>query len=314
MLIDCGMFQGSRTEKELIYRPFPFAPDTVAAAILSHAHIDPSGLLPKRVRHGFSGPIHATPANIDLAGVMLPDSAHIQQIEVEQFNRRAAHRHRDRVEPIYDPDVVAACLALFRPHDLGDWFGVIPGLRARFWNAGHLLVSASVEIELAQNGADRPLFSADFGPDHKLLYADPEGSSGIDCLICESTYGDVDRKDASAGRRRILLRDEVRAAVHPDWALLIPSFAVERAQELITDIGRLIAEGDLPDIPIYVDSPLATKATREFAAHHRQLEDGAVLMQGLRARQPAFHRDSRTEQGAGLAARVPHRHRRLGHV
>jgi metallo-beta-lactamase family protein len=301
VLIDCGMFQGSKTEKELNYRPFPFAPGKVAAIILSHAHIDHSGLLPKLVRHGFAGAIHATPATIDLAGVMLPDSAHIQEIEVEQFNRRAAHRHRDRVDPIYDANDVAACLALFRPHDLGAWFGVIPGLRARFWNAGHLLGSASVEIELAQDGADRPLrllFSADIGPDAKLMQPDPEGPVGVDYLICESTYGDTDREDASACRRRILLRDEVRAAMHPDGALLIPSFAVERAQELISDIGRLIAEGELPDIPIYVDSPLATRATRVFAAHHRQLEDGAVLMKGLRARNLRF--TETTEQSKAL--------------
>jgi metallo-beta-lactamase family protein len=291
VLIDCGMFQGSKTEKELNYRPFPFAPRNVAAVILSHAHIDHSGLLPKLVREGFSGAIHATPATIDLAKVMLPDSAHIQEIEVEQFNRRAAHRNRDRVEPIYDGTDVETCVDQFRSHDLGEWFGVIPGLRARFWNAGHLLGSASVEIELAGDADDPPqrlLFSADIGPDSKLLHSDPEGPSGLDYLICESTYGDVDREDATAESRRSLLRDEVRAAMHPNGALLIPSFAVERAQELISDIGRLIAEGELPNIPIYVDSPLATQATKVFARHHRELEEGAVLMKGLRARNLNF--------------------------
>jgi metallo-beta-lactamase family protein len=291
VLIDCGMFQGSKSEKELNYRPFPFRPDGIAAAILSHAHIDHSGLLPKLVRQGFSGAIHATPATIDLAAVMLPDSAHIQEMEVEEFNRRAAQRNRDRVEPIYDGADVEACLDLFRPHDLGDWFAVLPGLRARFWNAGHLLGSASVEIELAQGAGAAPLrlvFSADIGPNAKLMHADPEGPSGVDYLICESTYGDVDRPDATAERRRVLLRDKVRAAMNPNGALLIPSFAVERAQELISDIGRLIAGKELPDIPIYVDSPLATAATKVFARHYRDLEEGEVLMQGLRARNLHF--------------------------
>ncbi len=291
ILIDCGMFQGSKTEKELNYRPFPFAADGIAAVILSHAHIDHSGLLPKLVRHGFDGAIHATPATTDLAGVMLPDSAHIQELEVEQFNRRAAHRNRDRVEPIYDSGDVDECLKLFHPHDLNDWFAVLPGLRARFWNAGHLLGSASVELEVARDDGAPPLrimFSADIGPDHKLMHSDPEGPRGVDYLICESTYGDVDRIDATAAARRTLLRDEVRAAMHSDGALLIPSFAVERAQELISDIGRLIAEGELPDIPIYVDSPLATKATRVFAKHYQELEEGAVLMKGLRARNLHF--------------------------
>jgi metallo-beta-lactamase family protein len=291
ILIDCGMFQGSKTEKELNYRPFPFAPDDIAAVLLSHAHIDHSGLLPKLVRDGFTGPIHATPATIDLAGVMLPDSAHIQELEVEQFNRRAAHRNRDRVKPIYDSGDAEACLALLRPHGLNEWFTVIPGVRARFWNAGHLLGSASMEVEVAPAENTKPLclmVSGDIGPDYKLMHSDPEGPSGVDYLVCESTYGDVDRLDATAAARRTLLRDEVRAAMHPDGALLIPSFAVERAQELISDIGRLIAEGELPDIPIYVDSPLATKATRVFAKHYRELEEGAVLMEGLRARNLHF--------------------------
>ena len=301
LLIDCGMFQGSKTEKELNYRPFPFAPERIAAVILTHAHIDHSGLLPKLVRHGFAGPIHATPATIDLAGVMLPDSAHIQEVEVEQRNRRAARRSRNQVTPIYDGADVAACLNLFRPHGLGEWFTVLPGVRARFWNAGHLLGSASVEVELARAGADTPLrllVSGDIGPDCKLLQSEPEGPSGIDYLICESTYGDEDRAEATADRRRRLLRDEVRAAMHPNGVLLIPSFAVERAQELISDIGRLIAEGALPDIPIHVDSPLATRATRVFARHHRELEEGAVLMQGLRARN--LHFTETTEQSMAL--------------
>ncbi|MDO8985912.1 MBL fold metallo-hydrolase RNA specificity domain-containing protein [Cypionkella sp.] len=290
ILIDCGLFQGSKTEKELNYRPFPFAPEKIAAVILSHAHIDHAGLLPKLVKHGFSGPIHATHATNDLAGVMLPDSAHIQEIEVEQFNRRAARRDRGSVTPIYTGADAAACLEQFRSHPYDSWFDVLPGFRARFWNAGHLLGSASVEVELAQAEGDplRILFSADIGPDYKLMQPDPEGPSGVDYLICEATYGDRDRIDATADRRRQLLCDEVCAAMHPHGTLLIPSFAVERAQELISDLGRLIAEGALPQIPIYVDSPLATKATRVFAKHHKELEEGTALMQGLKSRHLHF--------------------------
>jgi metallo-beta-lactamase family protein len=301
VLIDCGMFQGSKTEKELNYRAFPFEPAKIAAVILSHAHIDHSGLLPKLVRDGFSGPIHATPATIDLAGVMLANSAHIQESEVEHFNRRAARRARDRVEPIYDLADVDACIDLFRPHELDAWFAVLPGLRVRFWNAGHLLGSASIEIECAKSEAGAPLrllFSADIGPDAKLMESDPEGPSGVDYLICESTYGDVDRSDVTAAERRLRLRDEVRAALNPAGALLIPSFAVERTQEIISDIGQLIAEGELPDIPIYVDSPLATQATKIFARHNKDLEDGDDLMQALRA--PQLHFTESVEQSKAL--------------
>jgi metallo-beta-lactamase family protein len=290
VLIDCGMFQGSKTEKELNYRPFPFEPGSIDAVVLSHAHIDHSGLLPKLQRHGFAGAIHATPATADLAGVMLPDSAHIQEIEVAQFNRRAARRDRGKVTPIYTAADAAACLRAFRPQPYDTWFGVIPGVRARFWKAGHLLGSASVEVEVAEGGGAplRLLFSGDIGPDYKLLHPDPEAPGGLDYLICESTYGDRDRIDATAERRRQILCDEVRAALNPDGALLIPSFAVERAQELVSDLRRLMAEGALPQIPIYVDSPLATKATRIFARHHRDLEEGAVLLKGLKSRHLHF--------------------------
>lgn len=300
ILIDCGLFQGSKTEKELNYRPFPFEPGRIAAVILSHAHIDHSGLLPKLVRQGFTGPIHATQATTDLAGVMLPDSAHIQELEVEQFNRRAARRDRGSVTPIYTGADAAACLQLFHSHPYDGWFPVLPGLRARFWNAGHLLGSASVEIESAQARGDplRILFSGDIGPDSKLMHPDPTGPSGLDYLICESTYGDRDRMDASADHRRALLRDEVRAAIDPGGVLLIPSFAVERAQELISDLSRLIAEGALPQVPIYVDSPLAARATRVFARHHRELEEGAVLIQGLKS--PQLHFTETREQSIAL--------------
>lgn len=290
VLIDCGMFQGPKTEKELNYRAFPFDPARIDAVLLSHAHIDHAGLLPKLVRHGFAGPIHATPATIDLAGVMLPDSAHIQEIEVEQLNRRSARRHRAAVSPIYAQVDVDACLDLFRPEPYDAWFGVLPGLRARFWNAGHLLGSASIEIEVARPEAPplRLLFSGDIGPDSKLMHPDPEAPTDLDYVVCESTYGDRDRIDATADHRRRLLCEEVKAAMHPHGALLIPSFAVERAQELISDLGRLMAEGALPVIPVYVDSPLATKATRVFAQHHKELEEGATLMKGLRSRHLHF--------------------------
>ncbi|MBP7240794.1 MBL fold metallo-hydrolase [Amaricoccus sp.] len=293
LLIDCGMFQGSKTEKELNYRAFPFRPDGIAAAILTHAHIDHSGLLPKLVKDGFAGPIHATAATADLASVMLPDSAHIQAIEVEQLNRRKARWSAAPVEPIYTGADADACLGLFRRESYGSWFDVLPGVRARFWNAGHLLGSASVEIEIAGAGAgpERPLrllFSGDIGPDFKLLHPDPEAPRDLDYVVCEATYGDTDRPEATDASRRALLGEEVRAAIHPNGALLIPSFAVERAQELIVDLTRLMAEGELPQIPIHVDSPLASRATRIFARHARELEEGAGLLAGLRSRQVHF--------------------------
>jgi len=290
-LIDCGLFQGSKSEKELNYRPFPFPPNGIAAVVLSHAHIDHSGLLPKLVKAGFRGPIYATPATTDLAAVMLPDSAYIQEIEVEQLNKRSARQGRDPVEPIYVAADAVACLERFRLIPYGIWFDVLPDVRARLWNAGHLLGSASVEVEIRDVNVDRPLrllFSADIGPNFKLLHPDPEAPRDLDYVVCEGTYGDTDRADATAESRRILLRDEILAARNPNGALLIPSFAVERAQELISDLIHLMDEGALPIIPIYVDSPLATKASRVFAHHAADLEEGEDLIRGLNSRKVHF--------------------------
>lgn len=291
LLIDCGLFQGSKSEKELNYRAFPFPPDKISAVILSHAHIDHSGLLPKLVREGFNGQVHCTAATADLAEVMLPDSAHIQAVEVEQRNRRSARRNRAAVSPIYNGEDVEKCLALFQRHSYMAWFAVVPGIRARLWNAGHMLGSSSVEVEIVRPSLDRPLrllFSADIGPDYKLLHRDPEGPADVDYVVCESTYGDVERRPTDVEQRRAILRDEVLAAMKPGGALIVPSFAVERAQELIADLTHLIATKALPGIPVYLDSPLAQRATTVFAKHWQGLEGGAEFVRGLKSTEIQF--------------------------
>lgn len=290
VLVDCGMFQGSKTEKELNYRPFPFAPDEIDALLLTHAHIDHSGLIPKLVKAGYTGPVFATAPTVDLCAVMLPDSGHIQEIEVEQLNRRNRRRRgRGEVEPIYNAADATAAMTQFRPVGLETWQAVAPGIRARYWNAGHLLGSASIEMEVAApSGAMRLLFSGDIGPDHKLLQHDPKAPSSFSHVICESTYGDTDRLEITEDRRRGALRAEVKAAVHPNGALLIPSFAVERTQELIADLVYLMDEGSIPTCPIIIDSPLATRATEIFARHAREMENGDLLARALRARNVRF--------------------------
>lgn len=290
LLVDCGMFQGSKTEKELNYRPFPFAAPDVAAVILTHAHIDHAGLLPKLVRYGFRGRIHATPATVDLAGVMLPDSAHIQALEVTQLNRRRSRWQKEPVQPIYDSGDVAGTLSQMSAKRYGAWFSPLPGTRARFWNAGHMLGSASVEIEVARDG-EAPLrlcFSGDVGPSAKLLHPEPEGPAGIDYAIVESTYGGTDRPAIDDDARRQVLAAEVSAAIRQDGALLIPSFAVERAQELVSDLMRLMAGGEIPPIPVHVDSPLALRATEVYHRHARELEGGRAFREGLASKQLHF--------------------------
>ncbi|BAT61797.1 ribonuclease [Variibacter gotjawalensis] len=292
ILIDCGMFQGTKSEKELNYRAFPFDPRAISAMLLTHAHIDHAGLIPKLTKAGYAGPIYATAATVDLCAVMLPDSGHIQEVEVQQLNRRNTRRGRDPVEPIYTFADAVAALTQFRPIQYSQWLDVTDAIRARYWNAGHLLGSASVEIELKGAGKDggplRLLFSGDLGPDNKLLQHDPEAPAGVDYVICESTYGDRDRIDATEDERRRLLREEVLAAARNQGALLIPSFAVERTQELLVDLNRMIRDKELPPTPIFIDSPLATKASTIFTKHADEIEHGSELTEALHSHNIRF--------------------------
>lgn len=287
VLVDCGMFQGSKTEKELNYRPFPFNPGALDAVILTHAHIDHSGLIPKLVKDGYDGPIYATPATVDLAAVMLPDSGHIQEMEVEHLNRRNRTRGRDTVEPIYTAADATASITQFQAVPLKEWLSLgSEGLRIRFWNAGHLLGSASVEVETGSGR--RLLFSGDVGPAYKLLQPDPEAPAGLDYVICESTYGNRDREDVNDDARLAMLKAEVRAATRPDGALLIPSFAVERTQELLADLVMLMERGEIETCPIMINSPLASRASRVFQKHARELDNGTLLTRAMRARNVRF--------------------------
>ncbi|AFL52501.1 MBL fold metallo-hydrolase RNA specificity domain-containing protein [Sinorhizobium fredii] len=289
ILVDCGLFQGSKTEKELNYRSFPFDPKKIDAVILTHAHIDHSGLLPKLVRLGYDGPIFATSATADLCSVMLADSAHIQESEVDQLNRRNLRRGRHTVTPIYTARDAAVAVTLFRQVRLGSWERTGEGIRFRFWNAGHLLGSASVEMEIdAGPSTLRLLFSGDIGPRHKLLQFDAKAPSGWDYVICESTYGDVERKEADDSARRHTLQSEVLNATHPNGALIIPSFAVERTQELLTDLGHLMETGAVPKAPIIIDSPLASRASEIFRRHARELENGDALVRAIESKNVRF--------------------------
>src|SRR5664279_3922058 len=270
-LIDCGLFQGQKTLKELNYHAFPFRPADVETVLLTHAHIDHSGLLPKLVRGGFDGRILATRGTIDLCSYMLPDAGSIQESEVASLNRRNAARGRAAVEPIYTQADAIAALGAFRPVEYETWIDAMPGIRARYWNAGHLLGSASIEIEFDGEGAAgkplRVLASGDIGPDAKLLQPDPEAPAGFDYVISESTYGAIDRPSTTSEARRQRLAAEVRDAHAANGPLLIPAFAVERTQALIVDLVALLERGEIPAAPIFLDSPLAIRATEVFRQH-----------------------------------------------
>jgi metallo-beta-lactamase family protein len=275
LLVDCGLFQGSKTLKALNYGAFPFHPADIDAVLLTHAHIDHSGLLPKLVCQGFRGRIVATRGTIDLCSYLLPDAGSIQESEVETLNRRNAARGRAQVEPIYTKADAIASLDSFRPIDYETWFETGPDVRARYWNAGHLLGSASIELEFSDasvsDQALRILVSGDIGPDSKLLEPDPRAPAGFDYVVVESTYGDTDRPSTTSQARRERLAGEVREAHASKGALLIPAFAVERTQELIVDLVDLMERGEVPAAPIFLDSPLAIRATEVFRQHASSL-------------------------------------------
>lgn len=283
ILVDCGLFQGSRSLETLNTGHFTFDPRKIDAVVLTHAHIDHSGLLPKLVAQGFKGRIWCTAPTAELLEYMLADAGRIQESDTQRRNRRRDRAGDDAFVPIYtEADGIAAFRAC-RATPLEEWFEPAPGFRARLWNAGHILGAASLELEV---DAVRVMCSGDVGPDNKAFHLDPAGPRGFDHVICESTYGDREREPITIEERRKLLEAEVRAAMVRGGNLIIPSFALERTQELLLDLAVLSDAGAIPNVPVFIDSPLATRATSVFAAHADELEDtgGENIF-----RHPSFH-------------------------
>ncbi len=282
VLVDCGMFQGSKTLKELNYRPFPFNPKKIDAVMLTHAHIDHSGLIPKLMLAGFEGPIFATVETLELCQVLLPDAGAIQEMEVEAVNRRRQRNDEATVSPIFTARDAQESLALFRGVAWQEMKEVAPGVRARWWPAGHILGAASIEVEVDEaDGVLRLLFSGDLGPGGRDTIDDPEAPVGVDHIILESTYGDRERPHTSSAERRTRLADEVRLAHAAGGPLVIPAFAVERTQELIVDLLDLLDDNLAPPAPIFLDSPLAIRACEVFLRRGRT-KDGGKPFDSLR--------------------------------
>jgi metallo-beta-lactamase family protein len=274
-LVDCGLFQGNRTVRDLNLKPFPFRPGEIDFVLLTHAHIDHAGLLPKLVREGFARPIHMTEPTAGLLEFLLPDAAGIQESEAERETRKQARRGNAPVKPLYTTADAEKTLRLMHSVAYGAWFEPGPGVRARYWNAGHILGSASIELEVA-GGDGRPvrmLFSGDIGPDEKVFYLEPDAPAGFDYILCESTYGGRERADYTLVERREALKREVNEALGRGGNLVIPTFAVERSQELLHDLGVLIKSGEISPSLVFLDSPLASKVTRVYKEHAALFED-----------------------------------------
>lgn len=263
VMVDCGMFQGSRDLRDRNHLNLIYAPGEIDALVLTHAHIDHSGLVPKLVKEGFKGPIFATSATVDLLKVMLPDSAHIQEMDAEWSNRRRKKAGRDVIQPIYTEDDAAASLKYLKPFEYGQTFDVVPGIKARFREAGHILGSASIEMWVEDEGKTKKIvFSGDIGPKNQAIIRDPETIDEADYLLIESTYGD--RLHKSKPDTYAEFKQVINDTHNSKGNIVIPSFAVERTQEIIYTLGQLFKEGAVPRIPVYIDSPLAVNATEIF--------------------------------------------------
>ena len=281
VLIDCGMFQGTKSIKELNYGSFPFSPQSIQSLLLTHSHIDHCGLAPKLMNAGFRGSIVASRPTADLLTYVLPDSGYIQETEVVRLNRRNHQRGRAEVEPIYTRADGEACAKHVTSRSMEKWFEVAPGMRARYWDAGHILGSASIELEVVdpKENSGKPLqllFSGDIGTGDNLLQKPPQAPAGIDYLFVESTYGDRQRARPTMAQRCAALKKIIKDGLQAGGIILIPAFAVERTQQLLFDLDHLFDTGQLPTIPVFVDSPLATKATRVFAKYIRLNKEVAM--------------------------------------
>jgi metallo-beta-lactamase family protein len=266
LLLDCGLFQGRRQDTYARNQNFPFDPRKLDAVILSHAHIDHSGNLPNLVKSGYRGPIYTTPASAHLANIMLLDSAHVQEQDVIFVNKKKARRGEPPVEPLYTQEDAAFVAQFLDGKNYEQTFEPVPGVTAHLVDAGHILGSAAVVLDIEEHGRKfRVWFSGDIGRRNLPLLCDPVLPSAADFLIMESTYGDKPHREPQ------LAYDELRQVVQRTIArrgkVIVPAFAVGRTQELVYDLHQMIDKGEIPSVPVIVDSPLAVNASDVFKAH-----------------------------------------------
>ncbi len=272
-LLDCGLYQGRRKEAEERNAHFPFKPQSIDAVMLSHAHIDHSGNLPGMVKHGYAGPIYATPASQDLCGAMLLDSAHLQEKDASYLNKRLMRRRRvepaagdGEIQPLYSVEDAERVQPLFRPVPLRTPTEAGPGLVYESYDAGHMLGSSAMVLSAKSNGAAvRLAFSGDVGRPNLPVTPDPEPMPEVDYLIMESTYGD--RLHQDIGKVADKLSDIINRTAARGGKVIAPAFAVGRTQQLVLMLHELMDARRIPSIPIFVDSPLAVNVTDVFRKH-----------------------------------------------
>jgi metallo-beta-lactamase family protein len=295
LLVDAGLFQGLKDLRLRNWAPFPVDPASIDAVVLTHAHIDHSGALPLLGRSGFHGPVYCTAATRDLCALLLPDSARLQEEEALYANRKGYSKHAPRALPLYTEADAAAALRLLSAVRYGERREIVAGIAIRFRRAGHILGSATVEMEIEAEGGGRStrlLFSGDIGRYGAPIMPDPEPAPSADDVLVECTYGDRVHPAASPAEA---LEAEVKMAVARGGALLVPAFAVGRTQELLYDLRALEAAGRIPELPVFVDSPMAVDATPIYLAHAEDQNDDmrrlvASGVEPLRPRRVVFAR------------------------
>lgn len=263
LLLDCGLYQGPRRETYERNRSFAFDPRRIDAVILTHAHIDHCGNLPHLVKHGFSGPIYCTPATVHLADLMMRDSGAIQESDAVFVNKHRAKRGEAPIEPLYTQEDAEQVRQYLRPIDYAQTFSPINGVSAQLWDAGHILGSASIDLRIEERGKTTRLwFSGDIGRRQLPLLRDPVLPDAADTLIMECTYGDKPHRDPEEAF--IEFRDVVEQTLNRGGKVIIPAFAIGRTQELVYNLNRMMSNGDVPRVPVFVDSPLAVNASEIF--------------------------------------------------
>ena len=273
MLLDCGMFQGSKMITAFNEKDFVFAPNAIDTVVLTHAHIDHSGLIPKLIKQGYKGPVHCTKTTLELCTILLPDSAHIQESDAEFANRKGLRAGKSVVEPLYTVDDAYKALQHFHTHEFGEMLEVLPGVQVKFKVAGHILGSAIVEVFVNEDGKTTKLvFTGDIGQPNQPIIEDPEEISGADFIITESTYGNRVHK---AYDKEAELSEIINDTVAKGGNVVIPAFAVGRTQVLLYYFQKLLQEGRIPQVPIIIDSPMASKATAITLTNPQEYDEEA---------------------------------------
>jgi metallo-beta-lactamase family protein len=274
ILLECGLYQGKRHESFERNRNLPFDPHDVDVMVLSHAHIDHSGNIPNLVKNGYDGPIFCTFATRDLCATMLRDSGHIQEMDTKYANKKRARKGEPPIEPIYTQEDAINCLGQFVGLGYERAFPILPGVHLTYLDAGHILGSAIVALDIESNngsGPHRLVFSGDLGRPDKPILEDPTLVKGCDTLLIESTYGNRLHPDVANTQQE--LKRIVLETVHRGGKVIIPAFAVGRTQELVYNLHQLIMADEIPNMPVFVDSPLAIDATSVFRLHPECYDD-----------------------------------------